>query len=235
MTKKKAVTVNRKLASKILALVDKGLCSGVGVPEPGKMCVEAAVCYAMNLPHGDEPPCVAPAIRALKIKLNDAIWSTNEARAKGMRRLAIAQLGTAGKLDETEFKNRVVIMTINKIIPLALHAAAAVHPKQKHKDALEKHAQKCETVSDAAARVAQDAARVAYAAEGDAEGDAASVAYAAARAARDAAYAADDATGDALLAFFAEEVVKILIDMEAEGAQWLDLTEVANVIKHNNN
>jgi hypothetical protein len=202
------------LASKILALVDKGLCSGVGVPEPGKMCVEAAVCYAMNLPHGDEPPCVAPAIRALKIKLNDAIWSTNDARAKGMRRLAIAQLGTAGKLDETEFKNRVVIMTINKIIPLALHAAAAVHPKQKHKDALEKHAQKCETVSDAAARVA-------YAATDDAT-------YAARAAAR-------AATGDALLAFFAEEVVKILIDMEAEGSQWLDLTEVANVIKHNNN
>jgi hypothetical protein len=47
------------------------------------MCVEAAVCYALGLPHSDNPPCVGYAVRQYKIRLNDSNWSSNEARAKG--------------------------------------------------------------------------------------------------------------------------------------------------------
>ena len=64
------------IAQKVLATVDAGLVSGVGTPIPGQMCVEAAVCYALGLPHSDDPLCVSRALREFKIRLNDANWST---------------------------------------------------------------------------------------------------------------------------------------------------------------
>ena len=64
-------TVTRDVAAKVLDVVDHGLCSGKGEPIPGKMCVEAAVCFALGEPHGDSPSCVGTAVRAVKIKLND--------------------------------------------------------------------------------------------------------------------------------------------------------------------
>src|SRR5690242_2169860 len=98
------IEITREIAAKVLATVDAGLVNGVGKPVPGQMCVEAAVCFALGLPHGDEPPCVAPALRSLKIRLNDSAWSSAQARATGLRRLALAQLGSAGALDEEEFR-----------------------------------------------------------------------------------------------------------------------------------
>ena len=90
------IEITEAHARKVLEVVDAGLVSGVGNPIPGQMCVEAAVCYALGLPHGDDPKCVSPALRSLKIRLNDSGWSSDEARAKGLRRLAVAQLYGAG-------------------------------------------------------------------------------------------------------------------------------------------
>lgn len=72
--------ITKTLVKKIHKLIDHGLSSGLGSPEPGKMCVEAVVCYAMGLPHSDDPGCVDPAVRSLKIVLNDSNWSSNQAR-----------------------------------------------------------------------------------------------------------------------------------------------------------
>jgi len=95
--------ITQKIAKKVLETVDAGLLRGIGEPEPGRMCVEAAVCYALGLPHGDHPPCVSTLLRDIKIILNDQKWSSDKARAKGLRRLALAQLGSenisATKLD----------------------------------------------------------------------------------------------------------------------------------------
>jgi hypothetical protein len=89
---------------RLLGVVDKGLSSGLGKRRPGYMCVEAAVCYALGLPHGDDPPCVATAARFFKIALNDNYgWSNKAARAKGMRKLAVAQVGSAGVVGSKEF------------------------------------------------------------------------------------------------------------------------------------
>ena len=74
--------ITEAIARKVLEVVDAGLVSGLGQPAPGKMCVEAAVCFALGLPHDDDPKCVAPSLRSLKIRLNDAQWSSKEARAK---------------------------------------------------------------------------------------------------------------------------------------------------------
>jgi hypothetical protein len=246
--------ITREIATKVRDTVNAGLVSGVGVRKPGQMCVEAAVCYALGLPHGDDPGCVAQSLRRLKIRLNDSSWSSPEARANGLRRLALAQLGSAGVLDEREFVRRVVDVTIRKALPRGLRAAAGVLPK--HADTLEAAAARCEregtreacqhardvarearrdayadaaaaAAADAAAAAAADAAAAAAAdaaAAAAADAAAAAAAYAAAAA---AAYAAADAARDKSLAEYAEWIVEILIDMKAPGCEWLDLAPLA--------
>ena len=226
--------INLEIARKVLTAVDAGLVRGVGNPIPGQMCVEAAVCYALGLPHGDDPKCVADSLRRLKIRLNDSNWSSNEARAKGLRRLAVAQLGSAGVLDEREFVRRVVRLSIQSCVPSALRAAASICRNEEKKDAMLKAALACEqeptrenavkaraaAYADADAAAYADAAAAAYAAY--------AAAYAAAAADADAAaYAYAAAARDKSLAKFAEDVVQILIDMKAPGCEWLDITEEA--------
>jgi hypothetical protein len=236
--------ITEQIAATVLTVVDAGLVSGMGEPVPGQMCVEAAVCYAMGLPHSDNPTCVSPALRRFKIRLNDASWSSPAARAAGMRRLALVQLGSAGVLDDREFARRVAEMTIRTVVPVALRAAARRAPA--HAAALEAAAVRCEREGTeasarearAAAAYAADAAAAyaayaaaAYAAAAAADAYAAAAAadaYAAAAAAdaaaAAAAYAADAITErDRVLADFAERVVQILIAMDAPGCRWLSL------------
>lgn len=148
--------VNREIAAKVLATVDQGLCKGLGQPVAGEMCIEAAVCFAMGLPHNDNPPCVSQTVRALKIGLNDSNWSSNKARAKGMRRLAIAQLGTNKNFDDKAFIDALVKSTISKVVPRALRATARIHPSLEHKQKLEAAAVECEKNPSYAASYAED-------------------------------------------------------------------------------
>ena len=136
--------ITRETAAKVLEVVDAGLVSGVGNPVPGQMCVEAAVCYAMGLPHGDDPYTVSTILRALKIRLNDSTWSSARSRATGLRRLAVAQLGSQGVLDDAEFGRRVVELAIRKQVPIALRAAAKIHPSRKQRAKLLAAAATCE-------------------------------------------------------------------------------------------
>jgi hypothetical protein len=204
---------------KLLETVDAGLVKGLGKPVPGQMCVEAAVCYALGLPHSDDPGCVSQSVRELKIALNDSVvWSDNQSRARGLRRLAVAQLGTKGTLDEVEFARRVIMLLINKTLADFLDSQGQTE-----------HANDCRQASDLAS--ARKAARAAVAWDANAV-YAARAAYAVAWAANAAvavAWAAKAAVaqmGQEQLAFdFAEGVVQILIDMKAPGTQWLGLTE----------
>src|SRR5262249_36589829 len=159
-----------------LTVVDAGLVSGVGQPIPGKMCVEAAVCFALGLPHGDEPACVSSALRALKIRLNDSGWSSPQARAKGLRRLAVAQLGSAGHLDAKEFVRRVIDYTIRTTAPRAMKIAASVTQNAEHKQVLLDVALRCENEGSREAALA--AKNSAAAAAGYAADAAAAASYA---------------------------------------------------------
>ena len=209
------ITITREIAQTVRDVVDAGLTNGLGEPVPGRMCVEAAVCYALGLPHGDDPGCVAQSLRSLKIRMNDSKWSSETARATGLRRLAVAQLGSAGALNEREFVRRVAEMTIRKAVPIGLRAAAKVNPR--HASVLEAAAVRCE----------QEGTRTAA---GEAEHIAHSIAYASYVAAN-AAYAANAAnTRDRVLADFAEYVVQILIDMQAPSCEFLDLVPVVPVV-----
>ena len=184
--------ITREIAEKVRDTVDAGLVNGVGEPVPGRMCVEAAVCYALGLPHGDDPGCVAQSLRRLKIRLNDSRWSSPQARAAGLRRLGVAQLGSAGVLDEKEFMRRVVDVTIRRAVPAGLRAAAKVNPE--HASELEAAAVRCEQEGSRDAcqngeRVARAAAYAAAYADAADAADAAADAAAAAYAAYAAAYA----------------------------------------------
>jgi hypothetical protein len=198
-------TLTKRDARRVLQVVDFGLVSGLGTPEPGKFCVEAAICYALGLPHGDQPECVAECIRRYKIRINDARWSSNEARTKGMRRAAIAQLGSTS-IDQRKWANYVIEQVIRRILPLSLRRAAELHKDKVHAARLVEAALRCEqegtkesaqNAKTAAAYAAAAAAAAAYAAAAaDAAAAAAAAAYAAA-AADAAAYAAAAAAADA--------------------------------------
>jgi hypothetical protein len=236
----------REHAAKIIELLQHGLVEGVGKPEPGKMCVEAAVCYALGEPHGDTPTCVGSAVRAFKIRINDAKWPSNQARAEELREIAIAQLGS-NEIDQREFAKRVTLKVIQQIIPIALRSAAKAVPA--HEVALNAAATACEVAADfasaklaigrareisaqarssAAADAAAYAAYAAYAAA-DAADAAAYAAYAAAYAAY-AAYAAADAADAAaarlrILKMAADIGVSVLKELACKGTQWLDLVQ----------
>src|SRR3990167_2568340 len=97
-------------------ILERGLCSGVGKRD-GQMCIEAAICAALDLPHGDNPSCVASAVRSYKIALNDKKWGSPESRAKGLRDIGIAQIGSKGVVDDREFVKRLAEKTIRVLIP----------------------------------------------------------------------------------------------------------------------
>lgn len=173
------------IQKKLREIISQGLVSGLGEPQPGLLCVEAAICLALGEPHSDRPSCVAEKDRAYAIAINDATWSSPEARARALLPLALAQLGTAGT-DRSEWVRRLVEGTIQRVLPIALRAAAKVATGE-HSSRLASAADRCERDGDrAAARAAARAADAAYAAA-----DARAAAYAAdAARATDAAYAA---------------------------------------------
>jgi hypothetical protein len=230
--------ITEEVARKVLTIVDAGLTKGMGRPIPGQMCVEAAVCLALGLPHSDDPPCVARSLRALKIKLNDLPWSSLRARAQGLRRLALIQLGSRDVLDDEAFAKKVADLVVRKYVPLALRAVACLAEDPDSAAAIKQAADRCEqegTIESVqAARssvcdrpycypahsvcgIIRDAFRC-YP-EGSVE-----------RAVEAAYDAIECATRnykdlDQQRSEFAEDVVQILIGMNAPGRQWLFLTE----------
>ena len=136
--------VNLETARRVLEVVDAGLVYGLGNPKPGECCVEAAVCYALGEPHSERPACVHRVVRDIKVSINDAPWSSNKARAAGLRRVAIAGLGTAGTLDVEQFKREFRVAATARVVPLFLDAAAKIARRSKD----EKQAAKIEAVAE---------------------------------------------------------------------------------------
>lgn len=198
--------ITTEIIQKILCAVDAGLCKGMGNPIPGQMCVEAAVCYALGLPHGDDPGCVSRLVRRLKIGLNDCEWSDNNARAHGLRRLAIAQLGTRDTIDEQLFVRRVyryaeanlyhrhefVEQSLSEARRLILHQLPAYIDLYEGVEKIVEAARNSAKV--AGFQVLGNNPNTAHIAR------------------------------DGVLADFAEGVVQILVELRSPGADWLHLT-----------
>jgi hypothetical protein len=215
--------LNEDLAVKVLRTVDAGLVQGLGKAEPGMMCIEAAVCYAMGLPHSDNPTCVGSAVRTFKIRLNDASWSSPAARAAGMRKLAVAQLGSDA-IDQRKFSNLVVLKTINKLLPVIFRDVAEKLTGER-KESLQVFASKMEE-----AYSLEEGKKVVMAAK-----NAADAAYAAAVAAADATYAtyvayyyaarAATVDTDKYLLLSAEIGLSALKELNSPGCEYLYLCD----------
>lgn len=227
----KTIELNEGVARTVLEAVDCGLVRGIGRPVKGEMCVEAAVCFALGLPHSDRPPCVGNAVRAFKVRLNDSSWSSDEARARGLRKLAIAQLGS-DQIDQAEFSRRLALKTIQRIVPFALRAAAE-RAEEPHKTQLLAAADACagatelEQARQLALAAKKTAYAYAYAAYAVAYAAAAAAAYAAdgAAAAADGAAAAYADKRDEVLTVAADIALEALVELKAPGCQWLFLCD----------
>jgi hypothetical protein len=188
-------------------------------------------------------------VRAFKIALNDSVWSSSKARAKGMRRVAVAQLGSVD-IDETKFARILALEIVKQLLPAtlrsvaskvpscgaALEAAAVLCEDAKTLGAASSAASAAYSAADSAACSAacsaadSAACSAAYSAASAAYSAADSAAYSAARAACSAACsAARGAAGaaDRVLSKAAEIAVQALIACGTQGSKWLDLTEQA--------
>ena len=224
-TTQKPIKLNLRIARKVLSTVDAGLVRGLGKPIPGQMCVEAAVNYAIGNKHGDDPKCVGKAVRDFKIKLNDCDWSSNEARTEGMRRLAIAQLGS-DSLDQMEFGKLLFLRGTQQLLSWVFRQEAK-RLKDKKLDDLASRMEQAQSF-DEARSVAKDAYTYAYTcayAYAYTYTYAYAYAYASTYAyAYDAAYAYAK-RGDKLLRITAQVGLDVLIEMKSPGCKWLWLCD----------
>ncbi len=215
------------------AILERGLSKGLG-DRFGQMCVEAAICAAMDLPHDDKPNCVELYVRKFKISLNDQAWSSPQARAVGLRDLGIAQIGSADTIDGKEFLKRLAEKTIKILIPTLFREIFKDNP-----DCLEA-AKACEdypseenclaavyvAAADYAAAAASSAAAADYAAAAaDYIADAATIAAAAdyivAYTAYASAAAAKAAASDKYLILSANLALEVLKELNSPGVAWI--------------
>jgi hypothetical protein len=240
------IEITKELVAKIDETLSHGLSHGLGKPIPGQMCVEAAICYSLGLDHSDDPKCVDSAIRALKIRLNDSSWSSDFARSKGMRNLAILQLGTVDNFDQKEFVEKLAMFTCTDFLPYFLSKQNYVWftPELKNDLVGAKTLANAKNAASAAnaAAYAANAVYAAYAAYAANAANAAAytaysanAAYASSAAAYAAnavyaAYAANAATNaatnaandaDLYLNYFAKGVEKILINMNVPAKDFI--------------
>jgi hypothetical protein len=226
-------------------ILERGLCVGVGRAD-GQMCIEAAITQAMGLPFNDEPACVSAAVCRYKIRLNDSLrWKSPESRAKGLRDLGIAQIGSAGVVEDREFSKRLAEKTIRVLIPTlfrdlkvtrenprCMAAADRCEKEGSYEAAREARAAAAAYAdADAAAAAAAyaDAAAAAAAYADAAYADAyaaaaADAAYAAAYAAAAAAYADADAAEKYLL-LSASLALEVLRELKSPGCEWVEVSQ----------
>ena len=114
----------------LLSVIDKGLVRGMGVAEPGHMCVMAAINYSLGAPHGDRPTCVHTVVRTFDISLNDCMWTNSLARAQGMRREAVAKLGSK-HIDGARFVKELALGFARRMLPIAIRHYAGSSNKAR--------------------------------------------------------------------------------------------------------
>jgi hypothetical protein len=193
------------------SILDRGLCNGIG-KQGSQVCIEAAICETLGLEHSDDPLCVASAVRAFKIKLNDFSWSSPESRARGLRDLGIAQLGSLGVIDNIEFISLITKKTIQILIP-KLYREIFPDNQECLEVALECEIKGTNAAAYAAAYAAANAA--AYAAANAAVN-------AAADAAANAAYAAANAAdSDKYLILASNLCLEVLKELKSPGVALL--------------
>lgn len=139
----KKFKIDPKAIARFDEICSRGLCGSLtqnqGNGKPPLFCVEAAIFKALNPDVGDDEVSdfnsyVHPYVSEFKIALNDSAWSSPKARAKGLHDLGIAQLGTAGKKEFDNFRNRVAIKLLRLKNPKLSCEAFASFALEKSND-----------------------------------------------------------------------------------------------------
>jgi hypothetical protein len=110
--------ITKSIVQTLLDIINPGLCHGAGdMDKPGSFCVQQAVSHAVGRDeHGDNPhECVGDKTRSFGVQMNDCDWLNEKTRANGMRRFAVAEMGS-NKVSQGQF-NRIVCDQWNKIAP----------------------------------------------------------------------------------------------------------------------
>jgi hypothetical protein len=97
---------------------------------------------------------VSPEVRSFIKTLSNQCWGSDTGRIKGMRRIAIAQLGTAGTLDEQQFAENLSKLAITKLIPKVFRLMAETISEEPHKSKILEAASRCESEWTAEAALA---------------------------------------------------------------------------------
>jgi hypothetical protein len=115
--------ITKKHIEDLLKLFSRGLISGAG-QDPNHFCVQQAVHKVLDgeleAQKSDRPPqwCVKDEICSFGIRMNDAHgWGGVTNRAKGLRRFAVAELGS-NKINYADFHRKLVDKLSGKITPL---------------------------------------------------------------------------------------------------------------------
>lgn len=205
-------------------ILSRGL--SYGLQSGDQVCIEAAICQTLGLGLSDDPKCVASSVRQFKISLNDSIWSSPEARAKGLRNLGLAQLGSLGVVSDDEFVTKLSERMIRILIPTLFREVFSNPPNPEcleaaHKCEFEGTVDAAEAASDAAdgAAVAATAATDAYYSRAAAE---AAADNRPSEAASYAAYVANSRAADFYLGIAAKLALDTLIELNSPGISLLD-------------
>lgn len=129
--------ITRSIAAKILETVDMGLRPALG---------------------DDNLACVDCAVLAVQTELDRQYWSSDERRARGLRRLMMAQLDSRGAIDTQEFTARLAVIVVQKFLSNTIRSKAKLLSGSVAKNLLEV-AVGCEVVNglESAARSAERA------------------------------------------------------------------------------
>lgn len=215
---------------------------GTGEQLPAWRC-ESYTFYYPLLPHDDDTKCVGWAVRYLVFHINNREWSSDAARAEGLRKLVVAQLGS-DKLDQFRFAHLVALKTVQRMCPLLFAQLAKLAETDEDREAMESAGRACAEVASL-----QDAVMVLTLGLGRASGAAHTLEIARYSALALAnghtiAHALDLALflaltldhvhaidRDETLAMLADICVEVLVEMESHGCQWLELCEGGSCCK----
>jgi hypothetical protein len=141
--------INETSVKQVCRLVDKGVRGGgIGIAEPGEMCIEAVISFVFDHDSGvgleddqlaeidDHPSCVDDRLCDMKIGHNDgADWESDLDRGKGLKRIAIAQLGSVDKFDSDEFASHLEQAMLDFLVERAPKNAVTVGEIQEYWEA----------------------------------------------------------------------------------------------------
>lgn len=118
---------------------------GTGEQLPAWRC-ESYTFYYPLLPHDDDTKCVGWAVRYLVFHINNREWSSDEARAAGLRKLAVAQLGS-DQLDQFRFAELVALKTVQKLCPLLFAELAKLAETDEDRESMKSAGRDCAEVT----------------------------------------------------------------------------------------